>query len=84
MKPRSKSSPPCRRLLPALLLLTGLFVPPLWAQETVPDSPEKVHPLLIGMEIPDVAFRKADGSEVSLRQLAGQKPMVMIYYRGGW
>ncbi|HSR67371.1 MAG TPA: hypothetical protein VLU25_05470 [Acidobacteriota bacterium] len=84
MKPMPEFPLSNRRLLPALLLLTGLFLGPLWAQDAVPDSAEDVHPLLIGMEIPDVTYRRADGSEVSLRELAAQKPMVMIYYRGGW
>jgi peroxiredoxin len=37
-----------------------------------------------GDSIPDVRLRTDDNREVSLRKLAGEKPTVLIFYRGGW
>ncbi|HSR52631.1 MAG TPA: hypothetical protein VLV83_17550 [Acidobacteriota bacterium] len=69
----------------AILLLGGLFWGTLWAEDgRVAESAQDIHPLLVGMEIPDVSYQKADGTQVSLKELAAQKPIVMIYYRGGW
>lgn len=41
-------------------------------------------PLKEGDSIPDVKLRTDDNQEVSLRKLAGEKPTVLIFYRGGW
>lgn len=41
-------------------------------------------PLKEGDSIPDVKLRTETGQEVSLRKLAGEKPTVLIFYRGGW
>jgi peroxiredoxin len=41
-------------------------------------------PLKKGDAIPDVAVRNADNQSLALRQLAAEKPTVLIFYRGGW
>jgi len=52
--------------------------------QSVPDSAEKVQPLLVGAQIPDVSFKNLDGSSFDLRKKASEKPVILIFYRGGW
>jgi hypothetical protein len=49
-----------------------------------PDTPEAVHPLLIGAQIPELALTTSDGSPFDLRAAVKRKPAVLIFYRGGW
>jgi len=55
----------------------------LFAQ-SIPDSAEKVQPLLVGAQVPDVSFKKPDGGNFELRKAAAEKPQILIFYRGGW
>jgi hypothetical protein len=52
--------------------------------QSIPDSADKVHPLLVGAKAPDVNLKKPDGSNFELRKEAAEKPLVLIFYRGGW
>ena len=52
--------------------------------QTIPDSADKVHPLLVGTQAPDVILKKPDGSNFDLRKSAGERPLILIFYRGGW
>jgi peroxiredoxin len=52
--------------------------------QSIPDSSEKVAPLLVGAPIPAIVFRKLDESPFDLRKAAAEKPMIIIFYRGGW
>lgn len=52
--------------------------------QSIPDSAEKVHPLLVGAQIPEVNFKKPDGNNFDLRKSAADKPVILIFYRGGW
>jgi len=47
-------------------------------------SPEQVHPLLIGSEIPELTLTAADGKTVDLRRLTSEQRTILIFYRGGW
>jgi hypothetical protein len=58
--------------------MTGIFA------QSIPDSAEKVHPLLVGAQAPDVKFKKHDGSNFDLRKEAADRPVILIFYRGGW
>ena len=64
-------------------LLMILSAMEIFAQ-SIPDSAEKVHPLLVGAQVPDVSFKKPDGSDFDLRKAAADKPVILIFYRGGW
>lgn len=67
------------------LLFLSLGARPLIAEEPViPSKPEDVHPLQVGDSIPDGTLRTLSGKKVGLRSLLGQKPTVIIFYRGGW
>ena len=61
-----------------------LMVPIITTAQSVPDAPEKVTPLLINSVIPDVSVTTIDDETVALRELAAQKPTMLIFYRGGW
>jgi len=45
---------------------------------------DKIRPLLIGAEIPDVTVGDLQGNSVRLRDIVSHKPTIMIFYRGGW
>jgi hypothetical protein len=64
-----------------LLLIAGAVE---GAAQSIPDSAEKVHPLLVGAQAPGVSFKKPDGSNFDLRKAAADKPVILIFYRGGW
>jgi peroxiredoxin len=81
-------------VLLGLTMIAVLLVPAVHAQgvrqelETTSPQPaisaEEIHPLLVGMKIPDVTLNGADGSLFRLREVIGKKPTVLIFYRGGW
>ncbi len=50
----------------------------------IPDSPDKVTPLLIGAQSADVTLRTVDGESVELLATIRKKPTIVIFYRGGW
>jgi hypothetical protein len=68
-------------LFGGLLLIAGGME--IFAQ-SIPDSAEKVHPLLVGAQAPDVSFKRPDGRNFVLRKEAADKPVILIFYRGGW
>lgn len=52
--------------------------------QNVASSADKVSPLLISSQIPDVSLKSIDGQEISLRQLTSEQQSILIFYRGGW
>ncbi len=78
-------SGPGALLAGACLVVVGLpWGEGLSAAEAVPGSPTDVRPLLVGSEVPSVDVLRPDGSSLDLREEAGKKPSVVIFYRGGW
>jgi cytochrome oxidase Cu insertion factor (SCO1/SenC/PrrC family) len=65
------------------LFVASLSVTTASAAE-VPDSAEKVTPLLIGATAPDVKLTTPDGEDVSLKDLLAKQRSVLVFYRGGW
>lgn len=47
-------------------------------------SADKVSPLLISSQIPDVTVKDIDGKDVNLREAIAKQPTILIFYRGGW
>jgi cytochrome oxidase Cu insertion factor (SCO1/SenC/PrrC family) len=47
-------------------------------------SASEIQPLLPGTEAPDVTFFNTDGSPFTLKEALTEKPVVLIFYRGGW
>ncbi len=50
----------------------------------VPDRPEMVRPLLPGMKAAPFSLTAADGSQYEFSPDALDRPVVLIFYRGGW
>jgi peroxiredoxin len=50
----------------------------------VADRADDIHPLLVGMSVPNVVLTNVQGKEVKLYSLLEKKPTVLIFYRGGW
>jgi hypothetical protein len=72
------------RLTPALAIVCAFVVTAQAATGVVAESADKICPLLPGMKAPEVSFRQLDGNPVSLRNLIAEKPVILIFYRGGW
>ena len=47
-------------------------------------SAEAVRPLAVGERAPALTLRGLDGRDVALASLWGEKPIVLVFYRGGW
>lgn len=71
------------KLLMLLFVLTALPSQLLLGQQ-VASSADKVTPLLISLEIPDVSVKNINGETLSLRTEVAKKPTILIFYRGGW
>jgi len=54
------------------------------ASTKVPDSAQKVRPLLIGSPVPDIALETSNSEAFDLRGHVTDKPSVLVFYRGGW
>jgi peroxiredoxin len=50
----------------------------------VAKSADEVHPLLVGLKVPDVKLVSAAGASASLREIVSKKKTVLVFYRGGW
>jgi peroxiredoxin len=68
-----------KQLVLALLGLIGFN-----AHAQLPEKAENISPLLIGATIPDALLEAPDGSSHQLTNIMGQKPTVLLFYRGGW
>ncbi len=53
-------------------------------ESAIPDSPQKIHPILVGTRIPALTLTNLDGSPYDLSGAISEKPAVLIFYRGGW
>ena len=65
----------------AFLIGTGVGAAPV---EPVPSDATKVIPLAVGAAMPAVTVRNPDGSSRLLGPGPLAKPMIIIFYRGGW
>jgi len=50
----------------------------------VAPSAAAVKPLEVGAPLPDVELKTPEGRTVTLANLTGEKPVVLVFYRGGW
>jgi peroxiredoxin len=65
-----------------LLILTGIIGFQSYAQ--LPEKAEDISPLLIGEVIPDAVLKSPDASDHSVLGIIGEKPTILLFYRGGW
>ena len=54
------------------------------AQTTVPMNANEAKPLGKGAMVPSVTLQTLDGNSKSLKSIIGNKPTVVVFYRGGW
>jgi cytochrome oxidase Cu insertion factor (SCO1/SenC/PrrC family) len=66
------------------LALGILFAVSVAAAERVAPTAAGVRPLEVGATLPDVTLRNPDGEPVALREVTGNGPVVLVFYRGGW
>ncbi len=64
------------------LLLAGFTSFSLFGQ--LPEKAEDISPLLIGETIPEAELISPDGVSHKILTIIGEKPTVMLIYRGGW
>lgn len=69
------------KTLIALFLSIGISAP---AFAAAAPTAESAVPLAVGKAVPSATVQAADGSAVELAEVVGQKPTVLIFYRGGW
>jgi peroxiredoxin len=71
------------KLYPQLMGLLGVLVAvPTLAG--IPDSPQQVQPLSVGARAPIFAARTTGGALRTFEPDSYKKPMVVLFYRGGW
>jgi peroxiredoxin len=68
----------------SILFALNIFCANVNAQSMLPAMPEAVCPLLIGKKIPDINLKTPNAKSVNLLNRIGEKPTVLIFYRGGW
>ncbi len=70
------------------LLITLIFVLSFSAyaaeRTQIANTADDIQPLLVGHSVPNTPIWTADGKPVKLDKLAAQKPLVLVFYRGGW
>jgi peroxiredoxin len=50
----------------------------------IPNNAEDIRPILTGTKIPDVTLTDVFGNPVNLLTTVSKKPVILIFYRGGW
>ena len=50
----------------------------------IPQKAEEVQPLLIGKALPKMMVRTGENEPFDLNAAVAEKPVVLIFYRGGW
>ena len=65
-----------------ILLAAVFWVGQSSAQETMPEAPKQVHPLMVGDEVPALTLVDINGDTFDLG--AHKKPTVLVFYRGYW
>ena len=71
------------RFLITAMFVAFLSITSLQASDPV-DAADRINPLLVGSQIPAITLTSKDGQEVDLTKAAGEKPIILIFYRGGW
>jgi cytochrome oxidase Cu insertion factor (SCO1/SenC/PrrC family) len=47
-------------------------------------EPPRAHPVAVGDTAPDFTLQDANGGKASLAASHGQRPVVLVFYRGYW
>jgi peroxiredoxin len=70
------------RLLLTILFLLGSTT--AFSANELAASPEQVRPVLLASKMPDVAMTTLAGKPTTLKAIAAGKPVILVFYRGGW
>ena len=72
-------------------VVAGLFLSTIFVSKALGELPpgvapsaEKISPLKAGDSIPDVKLTTPEGKPFDLAAYAATKPLIVIFYRGGW
>lgn len=73
----------------SVLVVSGLLSVNSVAAKTtkvinIAENAEDVSPLLNGLKIPDTVIYDISGDPHRLLEVVGEKPTVLVFYRGGW
>ena len=70
------------RLLFTVLFLLGSTT--AFSANELATLPDQVRPVLLASKIPDVAMTTLAGKPTTLKAIAAGKPVILVFYRGGW
>ncbi|XZE18610.1 redoxin domain-containing protein [Pirellulaceae bacterium SH449] len=76
-----------KRLAMYGVMLTAFLIQGAWNQAQEPQiagDPKDTQPLQVGAVVPDVEITGMDGRSVKLSSLYRDKPLVLVFFRGGW
>lgn len=65
------------------ILSLSLFTFSVQAQQ-LPEQAIDIAPMVVGEVVPDVTITNTAGNNVSLKSLMGDKPTIVVFYRGVW
>ena len=71
-------------LLTLVLIALVCSTVPAHSPDQPAESAEQIRPLLVGAEVPPLTLRTSDGAELDLNVSMGERPTLLIFYRGGW
>ena len=71
-----------RIIISVLTVCMGIFV--LGAKAQFAANAIDVKPLMVGQEVPDKMLTDGNGNPKSLHSVIGDKPTVILFYRGDW
>jgi peroxiredoxin len=73
-------------LLTGILVTVCLSSQSILAQDRAPiaDAAEATQPLTSGETIPEVSVKGVNGEPIPLKSLHQDKPVVLVFFRGGW
>ncbi len=70
----------------AAVVMTAVVLLParVAAAQSVPAKPADIQPVAIGTRAPAVIARRPDGTEFTIDPTRLERPVILIFYRGGW
>ncbi len=82
---RAMNARPKRSSLPWLVMgIAALWAIGVHAETGLYPDAESVQPLQAGAQVPSAVVHEVDGDPVDLADLASEKGMLLVFYRGGW
>jgi peroxiredoxin len=73
-----------KSLMIAAFCLSALSTIAIAQERPIAAEPTATKPLEKGQKIPEVTLKGLDGEDVSLASLHQEKPLVVVFFRGGW